>query len=338
MMDDKFYPIIDLHCDLLSHLAKEAHRLPGALEDVESRCSLSALRKGNVKLQTMAIFTETSPNSLRQGMAQANVFKELKNISHGAFTYVKTKQQLDELAAHTIGAIPAIENASSLCDEREDLEIALKRLSTIQHKIGKFAYVTLTWNTENRFGGGAATSIGLKPDGRRLIDYLAEHSIAIDFSHTSDPLAFEIFNYLDKANLKVPLLDSHSNMRKIHPHFRNLSDEIAKEILHRGGIIGMSFIKTFIGEEGMHRFTHHLAHLFALGGMKQVCFGADFFNENDLSTAFKSPSGSFYKDFGDASCYPSLLQICKSHLFLSEDVLCDIAWNNVLSFLKSYYF
>ena len=61
------HPIVDLHCDLLCYLANDPKR---KVYDHESRCSLPQMQKGNVKLQTLAVFTETSQRSLKDGDAQ----------------------------------------------------------------------------------------------------------------------------------------------------------------------------------------------------------------------------------------------------------------------------
>ena len=71
--------------------------------------------------------------------------------------------------------------------------------------------------------------------------------IAIDLSHTSDFLAHDILNYIDKMGLNVRTIASHSNFRKIAEVVRNLTDEIAKEILKRGGVIGFNLFKSFVG-------------------------------------------------------------------------------------------
>ena len=61
-------------------------------------------------------------------------------------------------------------------------------------------------------------------------------------SHTSDALAHDIFNHIDKHKLAVPVIASHSNFRSVSDHVRNLPDEIANEIVNRNGLIGMNFL------------------------------------------------------------------------------------------------
>ena len=127
-------------------------------------------------------------------------------------------------------------------------------------------YVSFTWNMENRFGGGALTTVGLKDDGKRLLEVLATNRIAVDLSHASDRLAYDIFNYIDKHKLDMKVIASHSVMRAIHHAPRNLPDEIAKEIIKRKGIIGLNFIAKFIGPD-MKAFPNTSTGCLCLGAV-----------------------------------------------------------------------
>ena len=310
--------IYDLHSDLLCYLANDSSR---TAYDRAVRCSIPQLIEGGVKFQALPIFTETAKGSSGRGYQQVLAYKRLA---------------LKEIGIDTL---PAIENASSFSEEEESLEACLRRLEAFQHEIGKILYISLTWNTENRFGGGALTSKGLTSDGRRLIDYMNEKKIAIDLSHASDPLAFDILNYVEAHSLSLPILASHSNMREVTSVPRNLPDEIALEIWRRGGVVGLNFIRYFIGSETPLNFVKQLEHVFKLGGEKQVCFGADFFYEEDLSLSYRKPPDEvFFSDYGEASAYPRLIDLWQSHMGLSDEILEGIAHKNLESFFRKFLF
>lgn len=329
------YPIADLHCDLLSYLSRDPQRSP---YDLAARCSIPQLKEGNVKFQMMAIFTETGPGSVQSGMAQVEAFKKILHNHSDVFEIIRDAAQFKTLQTSSkIGILPAIENASSFCDEKEPLKEALDRLTVIQRKIGKCAYISLTWNTENRFGGGALTSIGLKKDGKRLIDYLCEHGIALDFSHTSDHLAFEILNYLDQNNLRLPLIASHSNFRSIVNVPRNLPHDLAKEILKRQGVIGLNFIRMFVGPDSTNNFIKQLEYSLQLGYPQGICLGADFFYIEDMSAEHRqSPEQLFFPDFDHAGAYVKVIDLWKQALTLSPDQLTNICYNNLIHFLSTH--
>ena len=324
-------PIVDMHCDLLCYLAGNSSH--SALNP-EVRCSLPQLRAGKVKFQAMAVFAETGPGSVCKGQNQIAHFSQLPKIYPHDFQILKKGDSLKNLLlTDPIKISMAIENASGLFEEHENLEKGFQRIEHIENENGKILYISLTWNLENRFGGGAHTTVGLKEDGRGLLDFLHQKKIAVDMSHTSDFLAYDILEYIDKKNLQIPILASHSNYRAISNVPRNLPDEIAIEILRRKGIIGFVLYREFIGAKDPHNIIRQLEHLLKLGGSRQTCFGADFFYGGDLPLAFSKPvADMFFADYGDSTAYNPLLDLWEKHLGLSSETLDDIAYRNFVNF------
>jgi membrane dipeptidase len=300
--------VADFHCDLLSYLAEdESH----TARDPISRASIPMLQAGGVGLQTLAIFTKTGKGSAEKGSKQADLFFQLP--------------QKYPVFGSPIKTVLSIENASSFCDEDEPLEKGIERLDCWVKKAGKIAYISLTWNGENRFGGGNATTGGLKPDGLELLRWLAGKKIAIDLSHTSDRLAEDIL----KENI-TPVA-SHSNFRAIADHPRNLPDEIAQEISARGGVIGLNFVRVFLGSRGPEDFIRQLEHAEKLGLLDSLCFGADFFADQVLSPELQYLIPMFNPGFDDASCYPRVIELFLKHL--PHVIVEKIAHGNLTRFL-----
>lgn len=323
--------IADLHCDLLWYLSLDPSRTP---YDDAVRCSVGQLAKGQVKIQILPMYADTAPGSQHSGLAQAEVIKSLPKKYPDVFEPVRSVQQLEREAANgKVGILPAVENASAICGEDEELDFALERLTATQRRIGKLFYVSLTWNFENRFGGGASTRVGLKEDGKRLIDYLAQKNIAIDLSHASDDLAFGILDYIDKKRLQPNVIASHSNMRKVANLPRNLPDDLAKEIIKRKGVIGLNFIRFLVGRDSKANFCRQLEHLLSIGGGASVAFGADFFCADDMNPAyFKPVSDLFFPDVADASAYGVVIEQWRRELGIPEEVIEDICCRNFARF------
>lgn len=317
--------VYDLHCDLLSYLASHPYRL--AYND-ESRSSISQLIAGDVQLQTLAVFTTTNPRSVKSAMAQLNVYKDLSERYVGYFyPYFQAKNG-------QIATLFAFENASGFCTEDEPLGQGIKRLKSIVGEIGKPLYVSLTWNLENRFGGGSSTTkIGLKEDGKRLLEEMQGFCHAIDLSHTSDWLANDIFTFIDKKKLSYRVIASHSNLRKIQDVPRNLPDEIADEIVRRGGIIGFNFIRSFLGSS-MQSFLKHVEYALKRGYGKNLALGADFFYEGIMPRAFYKPAKEYFFDgFDTSGSYPKLLTLLRNAF--SKEQAENIAQGNLKRFLNT---
>jgi microsomal dipeptidase-like Zn-dependent dipeptidase len=235
-----------------------------------------------VTLQGLAVFVETYKGSALSGQRQIEIFKELH--------------------CPGIEFRLAIENASGLFEETGPL--------AWPSGLPPILYMSLTWNTENRFGGGALTSIGLKPDGKWLLRQMNEHGIAVDLSHTSDQLAQEILNEIDQNDYSMKVIASHSNARAICDVPRNLPDHLIREIVERKGLIGVNLYRKFLGNAFPDTLKAHIEHFRNLGAENCLVWGADFFYAEDLPPEYRQPEENLYfAEAANASCYPLLEEL-----------------------------
>ena len=321
------WSVIDLHCDLLYYLAHVPRASLDNINDIG--VALPHLKAGNVKIQTLAMFTLTKPGSAAITNAQVDTYLDLLNSSDfkAVSSYHDAKNILD---VDQVGIVPAIENASGLCEEDESISLAFQRLDHIQRRVGKILYISLTHHTENRFGGGNySDNIGLKDDGKALLDYMDGKKICIDLAHTSDALAYGILDHLTKNNLDVPVIASHSNFRPICNHVRNLPDELAQEVISRNGLIGINFLRAYINNEIPERIYDHILYGLKMGAKDQLALGADFFNIRDFPDSSRHPL--FFDEHGNAGKYPEILE--KTAELTKPDWVAQFAWGNGVEFL-----
>lgn len=322
--------VIDLHCDLLSYLALAN----GGIDHPEVRCSRPQLKAGGVKLQVMAIYTPTDPDSPMAFDRQVDVYQQL---IADPISQIRPLKPIDTLKlSDSIVSCVSIENASGLIDEQQPITKALARLDDCERRCGKIAYVSLTWKTENRFGGGNETTIGLKPDGEVLIDYLVHKAIPIDLSHTSDQLAYDILNYLQKKGHQARLLASHSNFRAVTDHPRNLPMEWVQEIVASKGLIGLNFVAPFLGAEPLTALINHVEYAVQHNLLGSLALGADFFFDQAIGTFYNPKQTFFVAPLCDASCYPTVNQALST--ILTWDQLDWLFYKNAQNFLSSVFF
>lgn len=322
-------PIIDTHCDLLSYLAKIPSANP--YEKGEIACAIPWLQEGNVRMQILAIYTDVRPESMNLAKRQALIFSELLEKYDSDLTFADAGFLQNWDKQNCVGIKASVENAAGFGDEDASWEEIYGQFDFILEQVKSLAYISLTHHTENRFGGGNYTEgIGLKDDGKKLLDYMAGKSIPIDLSHTSDLLAEGILNHIDTNQLGIPVIASHSNFREIWNHPRNLTDEFAKEIIHRGGIIGVNFLRAFLDPEVPERLFDHLFHGFQIGGEKAICFGADYFYTIDFGDPSRIPF--YFPLVENAGKYPSLLKSLEDKL--SPEDLEGLAYRNALEFYR----
>lgn len=322
------HPVIDLHCDLLAHMLNMPNPDPFKREGIG--CSFPALADGNVKLQVMAIFTATAKGSTALAVKQSEIFASFLAKYPKDCTLVHDTNTLSQIATSPkLGMIAAIENASGFCEENEPLETGLERLEQIITNTTRILYIGFTHHAENRFGGGNNSKAGLKDDGKTLLQYLNGKKIAVDFSHASDAMAYDILDYLSKHNLEVPILASHSNYRKVFDHVRNLPDDIAKEIIQQGGIIGVNFLRAFVNNNDPNALYQHINRGIELGGANSVCFGADYYGTDNHPDRSRVPF--YFKEHDNASRYPSILEAISQQV--SPNVIEGISSKNAMNYI-----
>jgi len=310
----------DLHCDLLSYLALGPYK--SAFDD-ECRASIGQHLDGGCLVQTCAISTATKKGSAAFGMKQAKIYNALSEKYEGYFAPAVSQKKAK------IKTLLAVENASSFFEEKEPLAKGIKRFEWLNSHVEKPLYLGLTWHYENRFGGGNQTNVGLKKEGKELLEALAGSVHAIDLSHTSDALAYDLIDEIDRKKLPYKIIASHSNFRKVVPgQKRNLPDDLALEIKKRDGLMGLNGIHDFVGKS-INDFLLHVEHGLSLGLEDNLALGFDFFFEKK-GVWRNSGHVLFFEGFENSSCYKRLEKLLLSRF--PKKIVEKIASKNFLRF------
>lgn len=314
---------IDLHCDLTSYLAEE-----GTSPDGDIRCSVPKLVQGDVKMQVMAFYSSAEKGSVKFVQKQIKRYLELLRLP----VFYEFTPDDPKLAEDGIGLVAAVENASGLCEADQPISEAALNFSLLNAHV-KLMYVGLTHHLENRFGGGNFSDVGLKDDGRYVIELLHQRKIAVDLSHTSDRLAFDMLNFIDQNNLEIPVIASHSNMRAVFDHKRNLPDELVQEVIRRRGLIGLNFVKYFINPENPEDLYRHIEHALKMGAENHLCFGADFFDDKAHPDQERYPY--FFEELGTPSAYNMINRQVEKDF--SPEFMKKMSHGNVLNYFHTLY-
>jgi membrane dipeptidase len=135
--------------------------------------------------------------------------------------------------------------------------------------------LTLTWNGANELCGGVLSGGGFTDMGREAVRRMETCGMTADVSHISDEGFFELCDFAEK-----PFVASHSNARKICAHPRNLTDDMFREIIARGGLVGLNYYDKFIidggGSTKIDDLLRHVHHFLELGGEDIIALGSDF--------------------------------------------------------------
>ncbi len=146
----------------------------------------------------------------------------------------------------------------------------------LELKAEGLSYLGLTWSNPNAFAGVAGDKRGLSASGRALLALVRKHGIALDLSHSSDQTVRDVFK-LSRGEL--PLFFSHSSVRALCDHPRNLSDELLELVRASGGVVGINFHAAYIscgGPAERADVRRHVQYIVERFGYRHVALGGDF--------------------------------------------------------------
>lgn len=269
--------LFDLHCDTAGEIFNK--NLPLLSNDLHID-----LCKGEKLDKWCQVFAVWIPDELR-GYDSVEYFEKVmnrfKNQINENSNKIKLCQRFSELEnaieSKKCGAVIAVEGGSPFSCE-SGLSLA---------KEYGVKLITLTWNAENELGYGcqSGSNSGLKPLGKSILRSMADMNIAADVSHLNRA------GFYDAISSGARVIASHSNSEsvllktrkdsddKFFSCRRSLNDEQIKLLIESGGLIGINFCKSFLGDEGDDGFEavyRHIAHILELGGENVLSIGSDY--------------------------------------------------------------
>jgi membrane dipeptidase len=145
-------------------------------------------------------------------------------------------------------------------------------------------YVTLVHNGHNdladsaqprdELGDEAEEHGGLSDYGARAVRRMNELGIMVDISHASKQSA------LDAIELsKAPVIASHSSVRAVAGHVRNLDDETLERIRDNGGVVQVVAFDTYLRDDppsSVADLVDHIDHAVEVMGIDHVGISSDF--------------------------------------------------------------
>jgi membrane dipeptidase len=143
----------------------------------------------------------------------------------------------------------------------------------LYHALG-VRQMAFAYNINNLAGGGCHDEdVGLTDFGRAVVQEMNRLGMLIDCSHASYRTSMEAIEM--SAD---PVIFSHSNPRVLCDHERNIRDEQIKACAEKGGIIGVTGIGIFLGDNDIRteRIADHVDYLTRRVGPDHVGIGLDY--------------------------------------------------------------
>lgn len=295
--------VADAHCDTLYAVAIHGK------DPAECMITADRLEKGGVGLQTFALFAGAGgpkghPYENGQAMLAAR-----DRLGVPLF-----QDALPDAPPETPHGVISIEGG-------EMLEGSLERLHEFD-AAARVRMIALTWNFDNEIGFPAkgASDEGLTPFGLALLREMDRLGILPDCSHLNEAGFWDVVEHA-----ALPPIASHSNLKALCGHSRNLTDAQVKAVIGKGGFIGVNFYSCFLRDGGgatLDDVLRHIDGIAQLGGIDVLGFGSDFDGIDEW------PQG-----LGDPSAFPALIGLLEKHGYTQGDIE-KIAGLNLWNVLK----
>jgi membrane dipeptidase len=238
--------IVDTHIDAPTALLKSWADL-GVLQP-DREFDYPRARDGGLDVAFMSIYTSAGQDEDGSAWKIANQMidgiEALVQRHPEKFALLRSPRDVERLrTASNDGGEPRVllplgmENGAPLGDDLMRLRFFYDR---------GIRYITLAHSANNRIADSSYAAEkkwkGLSRFGRYVVEEMNRLGMMIDVSHLSDDAVAQ-----SVALSRAPVIATHSALRHFTPGFeRNLSDELAKAIAAKGGVIQIPFGNAFV--------------------------------------------------------------------------------------------
>lgn len=310
--------IMDAHCDTLMDVVEGKRRL--ADEGKGGQLDLARMIDGGISAQIFAIYVppEYLPGGgARRALQYVDAFYREIEENSDKLVFATSSSDVDGAYEEAkIAALLSIEGGEAL-----DGRIELLR---IFYRLG-VRLMTLTWSLRNELADGAfeeRTGGGLTRFGVQVVEEMDRLGMVVDVSHLAEAGFWDVMEIS-----KRPVIASHSNSKALCSHPRNLTDDQARAIAQKGGVIGVNFAGYFLGEgrRSLAGVADHIDHFASIIGPEYIALGSDF---DGL------PSEQLPDELKDVSQLPKVAEELAARGY-SESAIQGIMGENLLRAVRS---
>lgn len=249
--------LFDLHCDSIVTYRESADDFLCKT----TQFSLNELDKFDRLCQTMAVFVPDDvrgEDAVRYFEVHAAYLKELAEKQSDIAEQAFTAADIDRINAEgKCACVLAVESGAALGGKLENV----KYLADCGVKM-----MTLVWNGENELASGHDTDHGFSVFGKQVVAEMEKHRMIVDVSHLNDRGFDELCEIAGR-----PFIATHSNLRGVAGHKRNLTDVQFGEIVRRGGLVGINLHEPFVSDDAHGCMDHVYRHIYRILFGRREC-------------------------------------------------------------------
>ncbi|WP_010648011.1 dipeptidase [Oceanobacillus massiliensis] len=276
--------VVDGHIDTMMNVINQETWLPEVNigEDTSLHIDIEKLQKGGLDAGFFAAYTTdyygNTPRNISRTLALLHALYWTEENNTENFKIASTSLDvLNTVREGKTAAIPSIEGGYSF-DETNAIGLLHQ-----YYDLGVKA-VGFNWNYSNALSEGAnevyndpaktPSHGGLTELGEQVAAEMNKLGMIIDVSHMAESAFWDVIE-----TTEAPIMATHSGVKSLHDHQRNLSDEQLKALAENGGVVGIVFYPEFLtgtGQANVKDVVDHIDYAVNLIGVDHVALGSDF--------------------------------------------------------------
>ena len=238
---------VDTHCDTPMLMIKPGFSVRNENKSPQSRVDLPRMKSGGLDAMFFAVFTGQKPRTEENYQKSYTLAHQMLDSIH---SMVKKDSDLATLAMKPddLARIEKTGKRAIYIGMENGFPIA-KDLSRVEefYKLG-VRYITLCHSYHNDICDSSSDSKpaehnGVSEFGKLVIAEMNRLGMMVDISHASDKSFFDVLEFS-----KAPVIASHSSVRAVAKHNRNMTDEMIKKLAEKGGVIQICLLDDYIKE------------------------------------------------------------------------------------------
>ncbi len=236
---------VDTHCDTPMEMIKPGFNLRDEHQAPNSRVDLPRMKSGGLDAMFFAVFTGQKPRTEINYQKSYALANQMLDSIH---SMVLHNSDLATLAMKSED-LAKIEKTGKRAiyigmENGFPLEKDITRVEEFYKK--DVRYITLCHSYHNDICDSSSDSKpaehnGVSDFGKQVIAEMNRLGMMVDVSHASDKSFFDVIE-LSKA----PVIASHSSVRAIAQHNRNMTDAMIQKLATKGGVIQICLLDDYI--------------------------------------------------------------------------------------------
>ena len=282
--------VVDTHIDTTMMLGREGWdfmvRHDAKRGEDSNHVDLPRAREGGLDAAFFSIYmpgTITGPEAVKRSLMLIDLVRSLAEQHPNEIVLATTAAEVR--AAHKAGKFAALMGMEgghmiddSLASLRDYYRLGV-RYMTLSHS------VNTNWSDSS---GDTPKHNGLTDFGKEVVREMNRLGMMVDISHVSDKTFWDAME-----TSKAPLVASHSSLRSISGHPRNMTDDMIRALGGKGGVIMINYSRSFLSDElyqaglknvppaerptvSWEKIVEHIDHAAKLVGATHVGLGSDF--------------------------------------------------------------